>query len=59
MSDLATITLPLPSVRTPGAPPGAHDLPAYCGELFGQFTRADPRGGGGVWRAGPAAPGGV
>ncbi|MGW7547999.1 IS701 family transposase [Streptomyces sp. NPDC054770] len=52
MSDLATITLPLPSVRTPGAPPGAHDLPAYCGELFGQFTRADQRRWGEVYLRG-------
>ncbi|WP_181807520.1 IS701 family transposase, partial [Streptomyces shenzhenensis] len=39
-------------MRTPGAPPGALDLPAYCGELFGQFTRADQRRWGEVYLRG-------
>ncbi|MFJ9630851.1 IS701 family transposase [Streptomyces sp. NPDC101175] len=50
MTDLATITLPLPAMRTPGAPPGAAaGLPAYCRELFGDFTRADQRRWGEVY----------
>lgn len=50
MTELATFTLPLPPMRAPGAPPGTSaGLPAYCRDLFGDFTRADQRRWGEVY----------
>ncbi|MEU0599392.1 IS701 family transposase [Streptomyces sp. NPDC006393] len=60
MTDLATFTVPMPSVRaadvpipsvrSAGAPPGAAaDFPAYCGDLFGELARADQRRWGEVY----------
>ncbi|WP_405887399.1 IS701 family transposase [Streptomyces sp. NBC_01136] len=50
MNDLATFTVPRPPVRTlRAASAPTVDLPAYCGDLFGAFTRADQRRWGEVY----------